>query len=144
MRCWRRWLHWFDRTAYAWHRCLFRALQWRTYLYHYYDEHDKNRGYVLLVMTVQLFPVVLTVAGAPVVLKPELHCLGEDKRITVGGASGITMLHLSAPSLKINASSLQGRTLLCWAQEHLQNGKKALSIVHCYDSPALQVLFSDW
>ncbi len=99
-------------------------------------QQTRQEPRVLLVIMVQLLPVVLTVAGGEVlVLKPELHGLGEDKRITVGGASGITMSLLSAPSLKINASSLQGRTLLCQAQEHIWNGKKALSIVHCYDSP---------
>jgi hypothetical protein len=41
--------------------------------------------------------------GEVLVLQPELHCHGEDKRITVGGAFGITMSLLSAPSLKINA-----------------------------------------
>jgi hypothetical protein len=54
------------------------------------------------------------------VLKPELHCLGVDKRITVGGASGITIL--SSASLKTNkedAATFQARTMYLRAQEHL-------------------------
>lgn len=69
------------------------------------------------------------------VLKPELHCLGTEKRIIVGGASGITLPLLMAASLKLNSANLQNRTLLCRAQEHLRNCKKALSLVNRYDSP---------
>ena len=56
------------------------------------------------------------------VLKPELHCLGVDKHITVGGASGITMSLLSSASLKTNkedAATFQARTMYLRAQEHL-------------------------
>jgi hypothetical protein len=71
------------------------------------------------------------------VLKPELHCLGVDKHITVGGASGITMSLQSTASLKTNkegAATLQSRTMYLRAQEPLRNCKKALSIVSRYNS----------
>jgi hypothetical protein len=70
------------------------------------------------------------------VLKSELHCLGTDKRIIVGGASGITVPLLLAAFLKLNSANLQNRTFLCRAQEHLRNCKKALSLVNRYDSPS--------
>jgi hypothetical protein len=40
------------------------------------------------------------------VIKPELHCLGTDKRIIVGGASGITVPLLLAASLILKLCKL--------------------------------------
>jgi hypothetical protein len=80
------------------------------------------------------------------VLKPELHCLGGDKRVVVGAPNGINLSLLYSRSLRSTASQntsigapattmLANRTILCRAQDHLKNGKKALAIVLASDSP---------
>lgn len=71
------------------------------------------------------------------ILKPSLHCLSHEKRVIVGGQSsaGITLSLILANGLKNRARLLSNRTLLCRAQEHVKNGKKALSIVMHAESP---------
>jgi hypothetical protein len=80
------------------------------------------------------------------VLKPELHCLGGDKRVAVGVPNGINLSLLYSRSLRSTASQnttvgttasvmLANRTILCRAQDHLKNGKKALAVVLASDSP---------
>jgi hypothetical protein len=81
-----------------------------------------------------------TSASVVLVLKPEMHCLGADKRIIVGGSSGITLPLLLSGSLNCNkmedsSARLQGRTLMARIQEHIRNCRKALSIVNRYESP---------
>ena len=67
-----------------------------------------------------------------------MHCLGADKRIIVGGSSGIKLQLLLTGSLNCNkedSTHLQGRTLYARTHEHIRNCKKALSIANCVDSP---------
>lgn len=67
------------------------------------------------------------------VLKPSLHCLlSHEKRFIAGGgqsSTGITLSLILANGLKNCAGLLSNRMILCCAQEHIKNGKKALSIV---------------
>lgn len=49
--------------------------------------------------------------GTVLVLKPELHCLGFEKRIVVGGTNGINLSLVLGTGLK-NAAHILGRTLL--------------------------------
>jgi hypothetical protein len=74
-------------------------------------------------------------SGGPIlVLKHDLHCLGFDKRVLVGGVCGINLSLLLAAGLK-NPTHLQTRTLHSRAQEHMKNGKKALALVNRASSP---------
>ena len=73
-------------------------------------------------------------SGTILVLKHDLHCLGFDKRVLVGGACGINLSLLFAAGLK-NPTHLQTRTLYSRAQEHMKNCKKALALVNRASSP---------
>ncbi len=71
-------------------------------------------------------------------MKPELHCLGEDKKIVVGGAYGLKLTTMLAAGLTEKASDaggIKGRTLLKRSKEIIRNCRKALAIVYCHDSP---------
>ena len=70
------------------------------------------------------------------VMKPALHCLGEDKRIVVGGATGIRLsMMLAAGLTEKEAKNVRGRSLHAQTKEGLMNCKKALAIILCHDSP---------
>lgn len=68
-------------------------------------------------------------------LKPCLHCLSDTQRIIVGHPAGIGLSLILANGLRNNLNFVSNRTLLCRAQEHLKNGKKALSLVMHAKSP---------
>ena len=69
------------------------------------------------------------------VLKPCLHCLSDTQRIIVGHPAGIGVSLILANGLRNNLNFVSNRTLLCRAQEHLKNGKKALSLAMHSKSP---------
>ena len=77
--------------------------------------------------------------GTVLVIKPELHCLGECNRIVVGGYSGgLTLpMMLVAASLadKEGGNPIRGRSLHARTKEALRNCKKALAVVLRHDSP---------
>jgi hypothetical protein len=74
--------------------------------------------------------------GTVLVMKPALHCLGEDKRIVVGGATGIRLLMMLAAGLTDKeAKNVRGRSLHARTKEGLKNCKKALAIILRHDSP---------
>jgi hypothetical protein len=64
--------------------------------------------------------------GVLLVLKPELHCLGLERRVVVRAINGINLSLVLGPGLK-NPAQILGRTLLARAQEQMRNSKKALS-----------------
>ena len=79
--------------------------------------------------------------GTVLVIKPELNCLGEGKRIVVGGNSGgLTLPMMLAASLadKEDAKGIRGRSLHARTKDVLRNFKKALAVVLCHDSPYKQ------
>jgi hypothetical protein len=74
--------------------------------------------------------------GTVLVMKPALHCLGEDKRIVVGGATGIRLsMMLAAGLTDKEAKNVRGRPLHARTKEGLKNCKKALAIILRHDSP---------
>ena len=77
--------------------------------------------------------------GTALVIKPELHCLGNGKRVVVGGISGgLTLSMMLAVSLaeKEDANRIRGRSLHARTKDHvLRNCKKALVVVLRHDSP---------
>ena len=76
--------------------------------------------------------------GTVLVIKPELRCLGEGKRIVMGGNSGgLTLSMMLAASLadKEDAKGIRGRSLHVRTKDALRNCKKALAVVLCHDSP---------
>ena len=77
--------------------------------------------------------------GTVLVIKPELHCLGEGKRIIVGGNSGgLTLSMMLAARLadKEGANPIRGRSLHVRTKYALRNCKKALdSVVLRHNSP---------
>ncbi|KAI2495196.1 hypothetical protein MHU86_19335 [Fragilaria crotonensis] len=78
-----------------------------------------------------------TPTGLVLVMKPELHCLGEDKKIVVGGTNGLKLSTMLASGLTDKAfdSGIKGRTLLIRSKDILKNCKKALAVVLRHDSP---------
>lgn len=82
-------------------------------------------------------PATLSSSGLVLVMKPELHCLGEDKKIVVGGTNGLKLSTMLASGLTQKAFevNIKGRTLLSRSREILKNCKKALAIVSRHDSP---------
>ena len=74
--------------------------------------------------------------GTVLVMKPVLHCLGEDKRIVVGGTSGIRLsMMLAAGLTDKEAKNVRGRLLHARTKEALKNCKKALAVVLRHNSP---------
>lgn len=76
-------------------------------------------------------------SGLVRVIKPELHCLGEDKKIVVSGTNGLKLSTMLASGLTEKAFqvNIKGRTLLSRSREILKNCKKALALVLRHDSP---------
>ena len=78
--------------------------------------------------------------GTVLVIKLELHCLGEGKkRIVVGGNSGgpLTLPMMLAANLadKVDAKGIRGRSLHARTKDVVRNCKKAPTIVICHNSP---------
>ena len=76
-------------------------------------------------------------SGLVLVMKPELHCLGEDKKIVVAGTNGLKLSTMLASGLTEKAFqvNIKGRTLLTRSREILKNCKKALALILRHDSP---------
>lgn len=111
-------------------------------LYKKREEHPECDSFMPMVTDVHT-----SRASQPkLILKPELHCFGEDKRIVVGATNGIHIALLysrilnirhstSVGAFVVNATSrLANRTIHNCAQEFLKN-RKALSIVLAAGSP---------
>lgn len=81
--------------------------------------------------------------GRVLVMKNELHCLGEHVKICAGKPSGVTLALMIGRNLKTSATNIDAagervtnRTLYNRvAQDVMRNGKKALSIVMAPNSP---------
>jgi len=74
--------------------------------------------------------------GTVLVLKPELHCLPDDKKIFVGQRPGcLNMKWMLASNLTKPNVVIKARTMVDRAKEILLNCKKALSLVLWHDSP---------
>ena len=89
----------------------------------------------------------LSTSGLVLVMKPELHCLGEDKKIVVGGTYGLKLTTMLAAGLTEKASDaggIKGRTLLKRSKEIIRNRRKALAIVYRHDSPYRNVASTGW
>ena len=70
------------------------------------------------------------------VMKPALHCLGEDKRIVVGGTPGIRLsMMLAAGLTDREAKNARGRSLHTRMKDALKNCKEALAVVLHHNSP---------
>ena len=74
-------------------------------------------------------------SGTILVLKPELHCLGIDKKIVVGGPNGLKLSIMLASGLSDQSEYIRGRTLHLRTKEALKNCKKALAVVLRHKSP---------
>ena len=76
-------------------------------------------------------------SGLVLVVKPELHYLGEDKKILVAGTNGLKLSTMLASGLTDKAFHvhIKGRTLLTRSREILKNCKKALALVLRHNSP---------
>ena len=77
-----------------------------------------------------------TPTGFVLVMKPELHCLGEDKKNVVGGTNGLKLSTMLASGWTDKAfdSGIKGRMLLIRSKYILKNCKKALALILCHDS----------
>ncbi|KAI2492691.1 hypothetical protein MHU86_21839 [Fragilaria crotonensis] len=70
------------------------------------------------------------------VMKPALHCLGEHKRIVVGGTTGISLSMMLAKGVTDKESkNVRGRSLHRRTKEAIKNCQMALDIVLRHDSP---------
>jgi hypothetical protein len=81
----------------------------------------------------------LRLSGTVLVIKPELHCLGEGKRIHVGGNSGggqtVPMMLATALADKEDAKGVRRRSLNARTKDSLRNCKKALPVFLRHDTP---------
>ena len=82
-------------------------------------------------------------------IKPELNCLGEGKRILVGGNSGGLMLRMMlvaslADKEPQDAKGVRGRSLYARTKYDIQKCKKALAVVLRHDSPYIRKARNLW
>jgi hypothetical protein len=108
------------------------------------DFFRKKRGELLHTVLLEKDKVLITCfllrspppKGTVLVMKAAIHCLGEDKRIVVGGTTGIRLsMMLTAGLTNKEAKNVRGRSLHAQTKEGLKNCKKALAIVLCHNSP---------
>ena len=81
-------------------------------------------------------PSLSTIPGSVLVMKPELHCLGEHKKFVVSETGGLNLSTMLASGWGDKSSdAITGRTLHNRSKEILKNCKKALTFLHHRDSP---------
>jgi hypothetical protein len=82
-------------------------------------------------------PSLSTIPGSVLVIKPELHCLGEHKKFVVSETGGLDLSTMLASGWGDKSSdvTITGRTLHTRSKEILKNCKAALAFVHHRDSP---------